>query len=274
MAPEFVLFSCNLPNLQIHDELAGADLTPQKIRALLENTFEAIRKSLYNYAPIDKAGIAKLAEQNAKKIGKVADFITVLKGIRPSALEEQLKPYFKDDRDPEKVIGKKLAPVTDIALGYYFSVLFERLFPINVQARGKPSKKEFRFAANCPGWLAVRKVNLEIAEQKEVLACMVHTLGTIDLKLPQYCNNPQFFSRLQACLGKYPPRKSFGKLILLLEEMQDAGMFSENDLFLRKHALYKALSQLGYSPCLSGEMIEGIYPELKIPKPRGRMKKN
>ncbi|MFH1257736.1 MAG: hypothetical protein ABIG96_00085 [Candidatus Micrarchaeota archaeon] len=273
MPSEFIMLQCNFPDLQHSEELKDQQLSNQGASAFLENTIEIIRKKLYDYAPIDRQGIAKLAQPEAAKINNIPAFVSALQQIRPGTLEAQVKPFCKDDRDPARVLEKKLSPVTDIAVGYYFSALFERLFPVKAKASGKPSKKEFRFAANYGGWIAIRKVNLEVAERKEVLSCMVHTLSTIDNKIAQFHSNPQHFSKLNVLLSKYPMRKSFGKLVPLLLEAQKEGLLPENEPFLCKYSLYRIMMQMGFSPYLSGEMLEGIYPELKIPKPRGRMKK-
>jgi hypothetical protein len=233
-----------------------------------------VRKKTYDYAPIDKAGIEKFAAPTATKINSLGDFISILKEIKPGALEGQLLPFCRDDRDPERVIQKKLAPVTDIAVGYYISILFQKLFPIKVKTSGKPTKKEFRFASNYKGWVVIRKVNLEVAERKEVLACMVHSVGSFEKKMGQLYGNLPFLTRLEALISKFPKRKSYGKMVALLEEAKADNLLPENDAFLRKYALYRLMAQLGYSPYLSGETLEGIYPELKIPKPRGRQKKS
>ncbi|MEK7070884.1 MAG: hypothetical protein AAB966_03695, partial [Patescibacteria group bacterium] len=73
---------------------------------------------------------------------------------------------------------------------------------------------------------------------------------------------------------KYPVRKSFGIMIPALVEASKEGLFSQKDARLSKYALLKIMMQFGYGPYLSSAMLEGIYPELKIPKPKGRMKKN
>ncbi|HLC48431.1 MAG TPA: hypothetical protein VJI13_05135 [Candidatus Norongarragalinales archaeon] len=270
---EFILLQCNFPDLQIDDGLKGAAVTDSGVLALLEKTFEAIRKKTYDFAPIDKNGISNLAAQHAPKMRTIPDFITLLSGLKPGGLEAQILPFCRDDRNPERVSEKKLSPVTDIAVDYFICCLYEKLFPVKVNSSGKPPKKEFRFASNLKGWVVIRKVNLEVAEKKEVLACLVHTLESMEPKFAQYRGGTAFFTRLDALLAKYPSRKSFGKLMLLLQEASKEGLLSQTDSFLNKYALYKLLAQLGYSPYLTGELLEGIYPELKIPKPRGRLKK-
>ncbi len=273
MPEEFVLLSANFKDIRCFEELRGNSLSDGAVVSLLNNSIELIRKKAYDFAAIDNAGIAKFAEVEAKKTSSITDFISILRGIKPQLLETQLRPFCKDDRSLERIIEKKLGPMTEIALCRYISFLFERIFPIQFRPSGKPQKKDFRFAANYKGWVAVRKANLELAENKEVLASLVHALGTICNKLPDLHENKEFFTRLNALLSKYPPRKSFGKLIALVEEMQKAGIFDESDPLLRKYALMAALSQMGFPAYLSGESLEGIYPELKIPKPKGRIKK-
>lgn len=271
---EFVMLQCNFADLKHSEDLRGPSLTDAKILQFLQNSYEIIRKKIFDFAPIDKKGIALLAEKNAAGIGSIPDFISLLPTFKPSNLESEALPFCRDDRNPEKVIEKKLSPVTDIAVDYRICLLFEKLFPPNPKTAGKPSKKEFRFTSNYKGWVVIRKVNLEIAENKEVLACLVHTMEGLHRRFAQFHPNPAYFARLDALLSKYPQRKSFGKLILALNEAQKEGLLSQQDAFLNKYGLYRILWQLGYSPYLSGELLEGIYPELKIPKPRGRLKKD
>lgn len=274
MPEEFMMLSASFPDAPYFEQVNGASLTDKTAFALLENAFELIRKKTYDYAPIDKKAIAQFAAPYASKINSLGDLISLLKTLKPGALEAQLIPFCKDDRDPARIIEKKLAPVTDIAVGYFISILFERLFPVKIKAMGRPPKNEFRFAANFKGWIIIRKANFDVAERKEILACMIHTMVSIEKKMAQLHGNSQFLVSLNSLISKYPVRKSFGKMLALLEEAKAQNLLPDNDAFLRKYALYKIMYQLGYSPYLSNEVLEGIYPELKIPKPKGRMKKD
>ncbi|MFH1751147.1 MAG: hypothetical protein ABH863_05705 [Candidatus Micrarchaeota archaeon] len=274
MTEEFVMLQSNLQGAQFSEILKGKDLTNPAIFSLLETTFEAVRKKAYDYAPIDKSGIGRIARQHPPKGKTVADFVTFISGLKPSSLGAELSPFCRDDRNPQRIIEKKLPPVTDIAIGQYLSIPFEDAFPVSFKPSKKPPKNEFRFAANIRGWVIIRKVNLDVAEKKEVLCCLVHTLESIERRFSNFHTNPGFFPRLDAFLARYPSRRSFGKLPGMLLGALAQGLLTQEDPFLNKYALYRLMRQLGYSPYLSGEILEGIYPELKVPKPRGRMKKS
>ncbi|MBI5225352.1 hypothetical protein HY989_05785 [Candidatus Micrarchaeota archaeon] len=274
MPQEFMQLQCDFKEFKLFEKLEGNALNNENVCNLMEKGIEAIRKNLFDFAPIDKKGIEGFAKEDLQKIKTIADLLSLLSQIKPGALETSMAAFCRDDRDPQRIIEKKLAPVTDIAVGYYFSLMFEKIFPIKIKPQGTPPKKEFRFIANYSGWLAVRKVNLEIAENKETLSTMVHTMATIDGKREKFFGTAEFFSKMKAVLSKYPERKSFGKMIPALVEANKEGLFSQKDERLSKYALYKLMMQFGYSPYLSSAMLEGIYPELKIPKPKGRMRKD
>lgn len=273
-APEFVLLSCNFSDLQLHEELRPPNITPDKVSNVLKRAFDAARMKVHDFAPIDKQGIRALAEAHSGKIKSAGDLAAVLQQLKPSQLEATLQPYCREDRKPDRIIEKKLPPLTDFAVSCYFSGLFEKLHPIRLKPSGKPPQKEFRFAANYGGWVLVRKVHLDAAERKEVMGCLVATMESTGRKasaLPEYS---QYAPGLEALLSKYPQRKSFAKLPLALEEAQAAGLFQVKDEFFPKYALYGIMAHFGYSPYLTSSQVGEAYPELKIPKPRGRLKKD
>jgi hypothetical protein len=135
-----------------------------------------------------------------------------------------------------------------------------------------------RLAANYDGWIVVKKVDLGKAEKKEVLLGLAGIFSSINQKLPSlYSSNPDGFEDLvSSLLNSFPVRKSFVKLPVLLGEaskleskISDFASNSEGKEVLRQALFLRCFEHAGFPPFVTLESIAGVYPELKIPKPRG-----
>jgi hypothetical protein len=140
------------------------------------------------------------------------------------------------------------------------------------------------FACDYAGWVAVKKVNPSKAEAKEVLACLAGVFASVDRKIPAFAcaggDTKAFDSAFEKALTDFPERRNFSKLPAALEaakagekEVLACAVGEGAKRVLREIYFARVFARLGFPPFVSADAIGAVYPELKIPKPRGRMKK-
>lgn len=238
---------------------------------------------MFDYAPINRKGV----ELVAQRVASLKDLTTFLSQVKPAAIESELARFVLSGKSGEAVEGdetqikKSRGNQVDFALACFLNKLLEGIFGKRKIPAGKGSgKKEVRFAANYGGWMVVKKVDLTKAEGKEVLACLAGINAVVEKKACELiCKNPMEFEKLVQKYARYPERKSFGKLVEVLSQIdekeleRELGALFENVSLGKEFFLERLLSHFGYPPFVSIEMINENYPELKIPKPRGRVKK-
>ncbi|MFH0973624.1 MAG: hypothetical protein V1817_02450 [Candidatus Micrarchaeota archaeon] len=266
---------------------------PSRAQAL--EVLEAVRAAcvakMFDYAPLDLQGLRGVAAPHAKNVSSVDSLASVLRGVKPGALEEKMQPFVLLKKPSEEEIAngaKKHDDATAFAWSFVVRSLFEKAFPPKPfpQAQGAQSAKgvspNFLFAAELNGWVSVKKVNTAKAEAKEILACLVGVFASIDRKIPAFaCNDSKTFdAAFESALAAFPERRNFSKLPAALEAAKAAEKetlacaLGESERRLLREIYYsRVFGRLGFPPFCSTEDFGAIYPELKIPKPRGRMKK-
>ena len=263
---------------------------PSRAQAL--EVLEAVRAAcvakMFDYAPLDLQGLRGVAAPHAKSVSSVDSLASVLRGVKPGALEEKMSPFVLLKKPSEEEIAngaKKHDDATAFAWSFFVRSLFDKAFPPKPfpQAQGaKCSSPNFLFAAELNGWISVKKVNTAKAEAKEILACFVGVLASVDRKIPAFaCNDAKAFdAAFESALAAFPERRNFSKLPAALEAARAAEKevlacaLGESERRLLREIYYsRVFARLGFPPFCSAEDFGAIYPELKIPKPRGRMKK-
>lgn len=241
---------------------------------------------MFDYAPLDLNGLRDVAAPHAKRISSVDSLVAALREIKPGALEAQMQPFvlFKKPTDAELANGaRKHNDATAFAWSFIARTLFEKAFPPQAFPQtGKCSSPNLLFAADLNGWVAVKKVNPAKAEAKEVLACMAGVFASVDRKIPVFaCSNADAFdSAFERALAAFPQRKNFSKLPQALETAEAAekevlaSALGESERRLLREIYYaRVFGRLGFPPFASLDDVGAIYPELKVAKPRGRLKK-
>lgn len=256
---------------------------------VLEAARTACVSKMFDFAPIDLDGLRGVAAPHAKSVSSVESLCAALRAIKPGQLEEKFQPFvlLKQPTEEEVAGGaKKHDDATAFAWSFVMRELFDKAFPPKpFPQAAKCASPNFLFAADLNGWVAVKKVNPAKAEAKEVLACLVGVLASLNRKIPAFaCTGVDgakaFDAAFESALAAFPERKNFSKL----PQAIDAARAAENDVLacaagererrlLREIYYSRVFARLGFPPFVSPGDLGAIYPELKIPKPRGRMKK-
>lgn len=146
-----------------------------------------------------------------------------------------------------------------------------------------PEPEEISFFANCRGWMAVKKKSITPeTEQKEILAILASINDTTSRKA--YDLTGIKLSEIDAYVAQLTKgkRKGLSNLAeifggLKQSELKEKLMATCNDPsmypFAETYFINTVLRTLNYSPFIGGAAITEVYPDMKMPKPRGRQPK-
>ncbi|MFH1056673.1 MAG: hypothetical protein V1717_02670 [Candidatus Micrarchaeota archaeon] len=279
---EFLLFSAGFPDAKFEEKIEGRQ-TLEKMAFFLKSARGICWAKMFDFAPIDQGEIEKLAFSYGKP-KSIRELSSILSSIKPGALESQLRSFVTMKLPSEEEIAagglkKPKGDPVDFAFAFFLFCLWKSVFPQSASFTSKGSpKREVRLAANCEGWVAVKKVDLVKAEKNEVLFALSGIFSSLNKKLPEFAssNSEGFENFVSSFLNGFPVRKSFVKLPALLNEAlareeklkefaSDAGSLE----LLRQDFFLRCFEHAGFPPFVSLGAIAGVYPDLKVPKPRG-----
>lgn len=241
--------------------------TTEEVATLLKDAKAITERKVFCYAPLDLKGIEALAPKNVEDIPSLS---LHLSQIKQGELSKKFAPFVKfqmpeDEAKRSKVKGD---PV-DLAWAYYLHVLARKINPSHAPQTSKTDKKEARLAANYGDWIIVKKVNLR-AEDREILCGLLGIQHTLIRKTPEFSQNfADYDGKLNRLLEQFPERKSFARVPEILDAVAQADELKTDDFELKDYALSKALARGGFAPYISNDVFSSLYPELKIPKPKG-----
>lgn len=250
---------------------------PKQEQLLREVAFarESALGVMFYYAPIDAARIGVIANPYAAKIRSPSDLPTAVSSVKQSVVGAELEGcvHYKREIDEFGVDKTKGEPL-DLGWAYFLRLLCWRAFPH--AARKKPTSP-ILLAANCGGWRIVKKALPGKASDEEVLAALAGMYASLarraeELAAKDYVAYSAHVGRIFSAI---PERKSFSRLpdALAAAVQADITPFARDERLLRELLFEKAFARCGFTPYVSAETINGLYPKLKIPKPRGRMPK-
>jgi hypothetical protein len=144
-------------------------------------------------------------------------------------------------------------------------------------------EEEIHFFANYKGWQAVKKKTVgPSTEQQEMVAILASISDTATRKAFEFGGvDLQGIDAYAAELTK-GKRTGYQNLAAILSGLKPGGVKEKLKTFCKEEKLLpiaetyfmrSLLLALGYPTSINGEVIAEIYPELKMPKPRGRKPK-
>lgn len=145
------------------------------------------------------------------------------------------------------------------------------------------AEEEISFFANCKGWMAVKKKAIEAdTEPKEILAILASINDTTSRKAYDFSGVK--LADIDAYVAQLTRGKRKGlsnlaeifsglKQSELKEKLTAACSDPVQYPFAETYFINTVLRTLGYSPFIGGEVITEVYPDMKMPKPRGRQPK-
>ncbi|VVB74060.1 Uncharacterised protein [uncultured archaeon] len=143
--------------------------------------------------------------------------------------------------------------------------------------------EEISFFANCKGWMAVKKKTINPdTEQKEILAVLASINDTTSRKAYEFTGIKTAEIDAYVALLVKGKRKGLGNLADIFGSLKQSELKAKlvalcpDPLmypFAETYFINKLLRTLGYSPFIGAEAITEVYPDMKMPKPRGRKPK-
>jgi len=145
------------------------------------------------------------------------------------------------------------------------------------------AEEEIHFFANYKGWQAVKKKTVEQStEPQEMVAILASIADTTTRKAFDFSGiDMQGIDAYVATLTK-GKRTGYQNLAAILTGLKPGEVKEKLKPFCKEekvlpiaevYFMRSLLLALSYTTQINGETLQKIYPELKMPKPRGRFKK-
>lgn len=236
--------------------------SPEGAAGLVAEAHAILDQRHFNYAPLALDQI----KAASPSFGSAEAFIDHVSKLKYGELAKKLHGAVTYVMPTDEAVLKKIGDPDELAVSTYLHYAFRSVFPSAMPAQKPFAKKEVRLAADMDGWVAVKKVNLEVAETKEVFSALCSMRTVTQRKAMEFTPGfEEFNTRLEAALANYPERKSFGKLGAALNAVKGLS----NNQKLQEYAYSQAMLRVGFPPFLTNDHVASLYPELKIPKPKG-----
>lgn len=241
-----IIFSGKYKELDfnVRYDLKGAN--ERDVAGVLVEIIKTTEPFAYEFSEID----CKKVEEIASKAGK--DLTSIAKFIRENSVRKQLEGTVKE--------GKLITA----AESYFFNRALANagvaLLP-DVSSSIKPETEKVEgqivFVGKYTKWISIKKLGLEEGVKDwEVSGLLSGVVQTAMNKSFEFAGESEEVNAAKR-------RKSFGAAADLLEELSGKNAY----------LVVKSLENLGYAPYAHPGMLKAAHPEIKIPKPKGRMRK-
>ncbi|OIO25071.1 hypothetical protein AUJ14_04965 [Candidatus Micrarchaeota archaeon CG1_02_55_22] len=209
---------------------------------------------------------------NAEEIARIAPrSFDDLQGVSIGDIEKRLAPLAEKPVIDETKKAPSATPL-DLAVSYYFGALVDKALGVAPITWSKPSDPQriVRLVANYGGWQVVKKVSSD-APKKEIVAGCSGIFSSCKNKAADFLDEG-YYALSQEFFSKYPERKSFARLQEMLRDAPATAhkiVQLNNGVELKKLFYYSLFERAGYPCFISTDQVGAVWPELKIPKPRG-----
>ncbi len=295
----FVLFQARLKNLVFEKKLEGVQLTRENVCSLLEDARRICLTKQFDYAPFDARAIQALAAPHAAQASTLSGLANALSVLKPSEVEGNLRNFLSPEFRTHAGEGSEAAVAVDakaslpkkrdampLAWACFLNAFYEKLFSNETDVSRFTAKSEAggkcMLAADFESWRVVKKAAAG-AELKETFYFLASSFLSIEKKLSELAFDStmqaqQFSSLVESFLKNFSERKSFSKLQQMLSCVAGEGVEAKiSTLSPRKPRLAlqlfldRVFEYSGYAPFATLDALNSAFPELKIPKPRGRV---
>jgi len=290
----FILFQAHLKDLAFEKKLEGSALTRENVSSLLEDARGISLMKQFDYAPVDARAIRAFAAPRAASASSLAGLASAVGALKPSEVEGNLQkflsPEFRapaagDAVDVKASSSAKKRDAMPLAWACFLNAFYEKLFPKETDIskfKGDTAGGPSMLAADFESWRVVKKAAAG-AEAKETFYFLVTSFLSIEKKLSEFAfDSPaqaeQFSSLAESFLKNFGELKSFSKLQQMLSQAAAQGVEAKITALSPRRprvALQLFIDRLfeysGYAPFATPDALNAAFPELKIPKPRGRV---
>ncbi len=252
----FALLSASFPNAKIEAKLENP--SKEQLATSVANFSHIISANIYNYGPVDYKKIQSLCPKttNLKQTLSSLTPNKILELVRPAITLKLVEPT---DESQVKKYKQKVKALEEIAVCAFLHALFVQVYSQKFDQNGSPANTEVRIASNLPEWFIVKKIDVKKAEAKEVLMTLSSMYNSLHSKYPDFSQIP--------LTSMEQTRKSYSNLLASLANLENGSDFNS------EWKAFELLYASGFPPIPSTITIGELYPEIKIPKPRGNFGK-
>lgn len=279
---QILLFRSALGKDDIKQELRGA-ISADAALKLLALASGYAKERAFDFAPIDRAGIEKLAQEYVKPtLQDTAKGLEGAKGVEDKlSAFIMMKPSEQLLSESPKKADEQLKGLAGLARSCFWNALLtaalKRSKTLKPLSDAKPG--EVRFAANLDGWVFVKKAGTS-GGRDDVLGALGGIYASASKKAGFYAANKDeaaLENANQSCAKLLAGRRSIGRVAGALNELSYAAAeFSkklspvpDNQRFLEDYLFDAAMQTVGHAPYADNEDIGRVFPHLKVQKPRG-----
>ncbi|MDD5022640.1 MAG: DUF2666 family protein [Candidatus ainarchaeum sp.] len=242
-----------------HYLLKGA--SEEEVSFILSNLSKKIEHFSYEYSGIEISKIEKYVIGLIGNTNGISTVINILSKIKPGELKDNLLLGCKGN--------KELIPVAE---SYFIHLLLTKCkvdFKISGTCKTKPIKEKqdgrIAFVGNYKGWMSIKKLKIENTTKEYEVSGIISSINhTIVNKMFEFAGVEDEPSVEKIIKGK---RKG---LVALAEALKE---INEKDAKKQAYLVCKVCEKLGYTPYSTPHMLVKAHPDIKPPKPKGRMKK-
>jgi hypothetical protein len=246
--------------LSVNFNMGGA--SEQDAAYVLGYINERIGEHAFRFSGINIAKIKTFAKPNGVGLKAILSF---LESNPQAKIKQVLLDGIKDE---------KLLPAAE---SFFFNQLLknakvdfritDELIKSDITPQEEEIESQIIFVGNYGGWISIKKLSMDEVQDYEVSAILAGINNTIVHKAFTFsgCNQND------ELVGKIAKgRKSFGNLLEALRKLEtELTGNAIDDAYL----VCKVFEKQGYKPYASPEMLSKAYPDIKPPKPKGRMPK-
>jgi len=263
-----IAFQAKAGGWKANYRLEAADARDEEIALFLSQVCAECSEKSFEFVGIDCARVDEYARRlcgGRKGLGGAAE---ALRGVKPSEARAVFSSAGGEEKAPicEARFLRTLFKEAEVEVGLT-PALVRSAFPA-AELKASEWRADFGegvfFTANCRGWISIKKTSFDSRTRPEekaaAFAGVAESAQRKGLEFIGISGEAQEKAN-SLVAGK---RKGFSALAQALSGI------GESDPVTRAGIARFILSNLGYSTFPTTEILQKVYPNLKLPKPRGR----
>jgi len=247
-----IIFSGKYKELNYNVRYALKDKSEKEVAGALCEVIKTIEPFAYHFSEIDFRKVETIAAKAGNDLKSIARY------IRENSIRKQLEGTVKE---PKLVTASE---------SYFFNrvlveanILLIPDIPNTIKPETEKVEGQVVFVGKYGKWMAIKKLALEGVKDWEVSGILSGINQTAINKAFEFAGETEEVKFTKK-------RKSFSAAADLLEDL--AGKLGD-DRTKNAYMVVKSLEKLGYAPFAHPGMLTAAHPDIKPPKPRGRVAK-
>lgn len=248
-----IIFSGKYKGLNYNTRYGLKDAKEKDVSGALAEIIKTIEPFAYQFSEIDYRKVETIAAKAGNDLKSVARY------IRENSIRKMLEGTVKE---PKLITASE---------SYFFNrvlvqagIMLVPDIPCKIKPEIEIVENRIVFVGKYGKWVAIKKLNLEKSTKDWEVSGILSGISQSAL------NKAFEFSGETEEVETIKRRKSFGAAADMLDGLADS---LGSNRTKNSYIIIKSLEGLGYAPYAHPGMLTAAHPEIKPPKPRGRMPK-